>query len=126
MKATPRAIVKEAIRLMSVGTSTCEVAQQLNISNGTASNIYSSNKENMPVNKGGRPRKIQAETVEHLKLSMKRGTLRTAKGTEDKAHELLEAPFSTITIRRRLREAGLTAKGRSRGQHSNHAISEVA
>ncbi|KAG0201633.1 hypothetical protein BGX33_010188, partial [Mortierella sp. NVP41] len=71
MKATPKAILKEAIRLISAGTSTREIARQLNISNGTASNIYSSNKESMPANKGDRPRKIQAETVEYLKLSRK-------------------------------------------------------
>ncbi|OAQ22056.1 hypothetical protein K457DRAFT_1809979, partial [Linnemannia elongata AG-77] len=95
---------------MSAGTSVRETARQLNISLGTTSKIYASNKENMPVNKGGRPRKIQANTVEYLKLHMMRGSLRTAKEARDKANELLPAPVSTTTIRRRLREAGLIAK----------------
>jgi hypothetical protein len=66
----------------------------------------------MPVNKGGRPRKIHAETVEYLKLNMKRGTIRTDKEAKCKANELLDTPVSTTTIRRRLREAGLIAKSK--------------
>lgn len=112
MKPTPKAIIKDAIRLMSEGVSTRETARQLNISQPMASRIYSRNKENMPVNKGGRPRKIQAETVEYLKLNLKRGYLRTAKEARNKANEVLPAPVSTSTIRRRLREAGLIAKRR--------------
>jgi transposase len=110
MKPTPKATIKDAIRLMSEGVSTRETARQLNISQPMASKIYSSNKENMPVNKGGRPRKLQTETVEYLKLNFKRGSLRTAKEARNKANELLPAPVSTSTIRRRLREAGLIAK----------------
>ncbi|KAF9093945.1 hypothetical protein BGX23_002714, partial [Mortierella sp. AD031] len=110
MRSTPKPIIKEALRLMSAGISTREAARQLNISLGTASKIYSSNKKNMPVNRGGRSRKIHAETVDYLKLNMKRGCLRTAKEARDKANELLPAPVSTSTIRRRLREAGLIAE----------------
>ncbi|KAI1282620.1 hypothetical protein EDD11_001308, partial [Mortierella claussenii] len=102
--------IKEAIRLMSTGITTRETARQLGISSATASNIYSSNKENMPINKGGRPRKINPETVDFLKLNMKRGRFRTAKEARDKANELLPASVSTSTIRRRLQEAGLIAK----------------
>lgn len=110
MKPTPKAVIREAIGLMAAGTSTRKTAQQLNISKSMAAKIYASNKENMPVNKGGRPRKIQAETVEYLKLNMMRGSLRTPKEAKDKANKLLPAPVSTATIRRRLKEAGLIAK----------------
>jgi transposase len=99
---------------MSAGTSTRETARQLNISLGMASKIHSSNKENMPVNKRGRPRKIQADTVEYLKLNMKRECLNTAKEARDKANELLPASVSISTIRRRLREAGLIAKRKAK------------
>jgi transposase len=110
MKPTPNATIEEAIRLMSTGTSTRETAHQLKISPTTASNIYTNNKENMPTNKGGRPRKIRTETVNFLKLNMKHSLLKTAKEARDKANELLPEPVSTSTIRRRLQEAGLIAK----------------
>jgi hypothetical protein len=110
MKPTPPHIVKEAIRLLSAGTSTREAASRLNISPSMACKIFRNNKENMPINKGGRPRKIQTETVEYLKVNMKRGTLRTVKEARDKANHLLPDPVSASTIRRRLREARLIAK----------------
>jgi transposase len=110
MKPIPKAIIKDAIRLMSEGISTRKTARQLNISQSKASRIYSSNKENMPVNKGGRPRKLQAETIEYLKVSFKRGYLKAAKEARDKANDLLSASVLTSTIRRQLREAGLIAK----------------
>ena len=101
---------KQAIKLMQDGTSTRDTAQLLNISRATAGRIYASNKENMPVNKGGRPRKIPAETVEYLKLNLKRGVLKTAVQAKNKANELLQHDVSVSTVRRRLREAGLIAK----------------
>ncbi|KAG0202310.1 hypothetical protein BGX33_009780 [Mortierella sp. NVP41] len=110
MRPTPKPIVKEAIRLMSEGVSTRGTAQQLNISPSMARKIYSSNREKMPTatNKGGRPRTIKAETVEYLKINMKRKRIRITPEARDKANELLPAPVSTTTIRRRLKEAGLT------------------
>lgn len=99
-----------AIKLMQEGVSTREAAQCLKISPATASRIYSSNKENMPINKGGRPRKIPAETVEYLKLNLKRGIFKTAVQAKNKANDLLQEPVSVSTVRRRLREAGLIAK----------------
>jgi transposase len=110
MKPIPKAIIKDAIRLMSEGISTRETACRLNISQSMASRIYSSNKEKMPVNKVCQPRKLQAETTEYLKVNFKRGYLKTAKEARDKANDLLPASVSTSTIRRQLREAGLIAK----------------
>jgi len=110
MKAVPPLTVKNAIKLMQDGISTRETAQRLKISPATARRIYASNKENMPVNKGGRPRKILAETVDYLKLQMKRGELKTAVAATVKANELLPQAVSAVTVRRRLREAGLIAK----------------
>lgn len=95
---------------MREGVSVRETAHRLMISLGSVSNIYSANKENMNINKGGRPRKTTAETIEHLKLDMKRGILRTAVEATAEANRLLPQPVSVITVRRRLREAGLIAK----------------
>ncbi|KAG0352412.1 hypothetical protein BGZ54_002810, partial [Gamsiella multidivaricata] len=90
---------------MEAGLSTGETATRLKISTATRSRIYSSNKENMPMNKGGRPRKINAETVEFIKLNLKRGVLQTAVQAKTQANQLLPQPVSITTIRRRLREA---------------------
>ncbi|KAF9996324.1 hypothetical protein BGZ80_007269, partial [Entomortierella chlamydospora] len=78
MKPVLKAKVSEAIMLMTEGVSTRETAHRLKISKTTATKIRSDNKENMPVNKGGHPRKITAEVVEHIKLNIKRGVLKTA------------------------------------------------
>jgi hypothetical protein len=64
----------------------------------------------MPSNKGGRPTKIPTETVEFLKMNMKRGVLKTAVEAAKKANELLPQPVSLATVRRRLRGSGLLAK----------------
>ena len=110
MKPIPKAKVNEAIRLMEAGVSVRETARLLMISRATASRIHSANKENMQVNKGGRPRKATAEVIEHIKLNMKRGMLKTAVEAKKEANQLLTRPVSAMTIRRRLREVGLIAK----------------
>jgi len=110
MKPLPQATIKEARRLMIDGLSTRETARRLGISPASACRIYSDSKENMPVNKGGRPRKISAETVEYLKVNMKRGTLRTAVEATKSANLILPDTESVSTVQRRLKEAGLTAK----------------
>lgn len=110
MKPTPYRTVKEAIRMMMSGASTRETSHTLKISQSTASNIYSQNKENMPIHKGGRPRKTTPDVIEHVKLNMKRGILRTGYEATSEANQLLEQPVSHMTVRRRLREAGLIAK----------------
>jgi len=110
MKPLTRAKVNEAIGLMSEGFSTRETAGMLGISPAFAGRVYSSNKENMPVNRGGRPRKISTDTVEFLKVNMKRGVLKTAIEATKRANELLPQPVSFSTIRRRLRDARLMAK----------------
>ena len=95
---------------MTEGVSVRETAHRLKISLGSVSNIRSANKENMSINKGGRPRKTTAETIEHLKLDMKRGILRTSVEATAEANRLLPQPVSAVTVRRRLKEAGLIAK----------------
>jgi transposase len=112
MKPLPQAKVKEAIRLMSGGVSTRETARRLVISPSSAKRIYSENKENMTVNKGGRPRKIPSETVEYLKVNLKRGVLKTATEAKNVANEMLPQAVSASTVRRRLKEVGLIAKRR--------------
>ncbi|KAF9944090.1 hypothetical protein BGZ70_005056, partial [Mortierella alpina] len=110
MKATAASKTREATQLMQEGFSTREVATRLNISPATVARIHANNKENIPVNKGGRPRKLGSEAVEHIKLNLKRGALKTAKEAHATANELLPEPVSYTIIRRRLREAGLIAK----------------
>lgn len=110
MRPIPKSKVDEAIRLMKEGVSTREAARRLKISPSTAANIHSANKENMPVNKGGRPRTVTTDVVEHIKLNMKRGVHRTAVDATKEANHLLSQPVTVSTIRRRLREAGLIAK----------------
>lgn len=110
MKPLPQTKVNEAIKLMTEGLTTRETAERLKISPASASRIYSSNKENMPVNKGGRPRKISADTVEFLKVNVKRGVFKSAVDATKKVNELLSQPVSVATVRRRLRGSGLLAK----------------
>ena len=110
MKAVPSSVVKHATMLMQEGLSTRDTAQRLGISHATAGRIRSDNKENMPINKAGRPRKIPAETVEYLKLNVKSGVLKTVVEAKSKANEILPEAVSASTVRRRLRESGLIAK----------------
>ena len=110
MKAVPSSVVKHATMLMQEGLSTRDTAQRLGISHATAGRIYSNNKENMPVNKGGRPRKIPAETVEYLKLNVKSGVLKSVVEAISKVNEILPEDISVWTVRTRLRESGLIAK----------------
>jgi transposase len=110
MKAIPLVTVKKAIKLLQEGNSVRETAIHLKISPATVGRIRSDNKENLPINKGGRPRKIPAETVEYLKLNLKRGVFKTAIDAKNSANETLPQAVSVWTVRRRLREAGLIAK----------------
>ncbi|KAF9991346.1 hypothetical protein BGZ79_004647, partial [Entomortierella chlamydospora] len=73
-----KAKVSEAIMLMMDGVSTREIVYFLKISKTTVTNIRPDNKENMAVNKGSHPWKIAAEVVEHIKLNIKTGILKTA------------------------------------------------
>ena len=110
MKPVPLATMKLAIKLMQEGHSTREVAERLVISRSTTARIYADNRENMPDNKEGRPRKLPAETVDYLKINLKRGILKTAVAAKDRAIEILQEPVSVWTVRRRLQESGLIAK----------------
>ncbi|KAG0352630.1 hypothetical protein BGX24_007508, partial [Mortierella sp. AD032] len=110
MKPIQQETIKNAIWLMKDGFSMRETAKRLNISKSTVAKIRFKDKENMEKDNGGRPRKITAETTEHLKLNMKRGVLRTSIYAMKEANRLLPQPVSVTTVRRRLREAGIIAK----------------
>jgi len=83
---------------MQDGFSTRETAKRLNISKSAVARIRLENKENMEENNGGRPRKLTAETVEHLKLNMKRGVLRTSFDAMKEANRMLQQPVSALTV----------------------------
>ncbi|KAF9979053.1 hypothetical protein BGZ75_009849, partial [Mortierella antarctica] len=71
--------IREATKeLLEQGSSVRQVANTLNISKSKVGNIFKENKENMPVNKGGRPRKISDQTVQHLNIGLKPDQFRTA------------------------------------------------
>ena len=110
MKAKSQALVKEAIRLVKDGLSTHEAATQLGINQSTVSRMLARNKENVPINRGGRPRKLQPENVEYVKLNLKRGVFKTAVEATKAVNGILKEPVSAETVRRRLKEAGLLAK----------------
>lgn len=110
MKPTPLPIIKMAIKHMQDGFSTRETALKLNISHTTVARIVTNNKENIPTNKGGRPRRILPTTVEHIKLNLKRGILKSASEALNQANEVNPVPISVSTIKRGLKESGLTAK----------------
>lgn len=110
MKPTPQETGKKAIWLMKKCVSTRETAKRLKISKSTAARIHLENKENMKEDKGGRPRKIPVDTVEHLKVNMKRGILKASVEAMNEANRLLPRPVSLTTIQRHLKEVGLIAK----------------
>jgi len=110
MKAIPQETAKLAIHLMQGGLSVRQTAERLKISSATAGRLFQNSKENMPINKGGRPRKISAQTVEHLKVGLKRGIFKTAVEAHKETITLVPEPVSVKTVRRRLTEAGLIAK----------------
>jgi hypothetical protein len=110
MKPTAPSTIKEAIRLTEEGLSSREAALHLKISHTTVRRIVSNNKENIPLIKGVRPRKILPSTVEHIKLNLKRGLLGTAVEATHQANQINPQPVSVTTIKKRLREAGLIAK----------------
>lgn len=110
MKKIPDSKTREAIRLFQLGHSARQVAQELNISKTTAGNILKKNKENVPHNPGGRPRKLDDETVKHLKLNLKRGVLRTAVDATKEANTMLQETISRQTVSRRLVEVHMKFK----------------
>jgi transposase len=100
---------REALKLMAEGASTQDVSKILGISNSTASLLRKNNKENIPISYGGCPRKISAESMEYLKLNIQI-KIKTAVEAKKKANNLLPEPLSDISVRHRLKEAGLAAK----------------
>ena len=81
---------------MSDGLSTRKTAECLGISPTSAKRIRSMDKENMPINRGGRPEKLSSDTVELLKVDMKRGILKTAIEATKKANELYTSTARVI------------------------------
>ncbi|KAI1317520.1 hypothetical protein EDD11_008327 [Mortierella claussenii] len=121
MKALPRIKVNEAKRLMSDGLSIRETARRLHISPASACRIRAECEKNEPgtmlPNKGGRPRKLSKEMVDYIKISLKRGTLKTAVDATNTVNKVLPEPLSPVTVstvRRCLKEEGLLAKKRVR------------
>lgn len=110
MKPTAPHTIKNALKLLQQGKSTRATAKQLNISHTTVRNIAVSNDLNLSKFKGGRPRKILASTVHHIKLNLKRGLIKSASEGLVQASAINPVPVSIATLRRRLREAGLIAK----------------
>lgn len=110
MKQIPKDKINRAIELFRENYSTRQIAQQLNISKGAAANIFKDNKENLPVNLGGRPRKMNPELVNHLKLNLKRGVHRTAVDATKEANTISPVPVSRQTVSRELVEAGMKFK----------------
>ncbi|KAF9122507.1 hypothetical protein BG015_005535 [Linnemannia schmuckeri] len=88
---------------MSAGTSIREAARRLHNSPRMDSKTHAIIKEIMPVNKGGRPKEIQARPVDCLELKMKRSMIRTATEATTVANEFLPETVSLTTFRRRLR-----------------------
>ncbi|KAF9343090.1 hypothetical protein BGX34_007232, partial [Mortierella sp. NVP85] len=110
MRKTPNDKAAAAIVLLRLGHSTRYVAQELNISKTTVIKFRSMDKENIPNNPGGRPRKMNDELVKHLKLNLKRGVLRTAVDAAKEANRILPDPVSKHTVARRLVEVQMKFK----------------
>jgi transposase len=110
MRKIPESKTNAAKRLFELRYSTRQVAQELDISNATAARILKENKENVPHNPGGRPRKMNDELVNHLKLNLKRGILKTAVDATKEANTMLEEPVSRQTVCRRLVEVQMKFK----------------
>lgn len=110
MRATPPAKKREALGLLQNGHSTREIATITGISQRSVSNIIQDNKENVPHNVGGRPRKLSIEAAEYAKLMIKCGRAKTAVDATKKLNRVLPAPVSARTVRRGLRDVGMGAE----------------
>ncbi|KAF9109516.1 hypothetical protein BGX27_007545 [Mortierella sp. AM989] len=111
MKATPSTTVHEAVQLLKDGKSTRQTAEILNISAATASRILASHKDEMPkdhkMSKGGRPRKITADTVDSLRNNVESGNIKSLDDAKDIVDKMVSGSVSMATVKRRMKEAGL-------------------
>ncbi|KAG0203917.1 hypothetical protein BGX33_008814 [Mortierella sp. NVP41] len=82
----------EALRMMAEGASIGKVSRKLDMSTSTASLIRNTDKENMPIKKAGRPRKLPQQAVDYLKAEMRQEPLKTAAGL--RARQASEKPTS--------------------------------
>ncbi|KAG0011340.1 hypothetical protein BGZ80_000757 [Entomortierella chlamydospora] len=92
------------------GHPTREVANRTGISQRTVSTILQNNKESVPDNTGGRPRKLPIGMAEYAKLMMLRGQVTTATAATKSLNQLLPEPVSVDTVRRGLREVGMKSE----------------
>ncbi|KAF9981345.1 hypothetical protein BGZ79_006133, partial [Entomortierella chlamydospora] len=110
MRAIAVAKKREALGLLQDGRSTREVATMVGISQQSVSNIVQENKENIPNNLGGRPRKLSLGAAEYAKAMIKRGRVKTAVAATKILNQELPEPVSARTVRRGLCEVGLEAE----------------
>ncbi|KAF9140889.1 hypothetical protein BGX21_007009, partial [Mortierella sp. AD011] len=100
----------EALALLQGGRSTREVATIIGISQRSVSAIVKENKENVPDNVGGRPRKLSFGAAEYAKAMIQRGQVKTAVAATKALNQVLPEPVSVRTVRRGLRDVGMEAK----------------
>ncbi|KAF9939012.1 hypothetical protein BGZ65_011744 [Modicella reniformis] len=98
----------ETLRLIQEGRSTHQVAKMFDICHNSVRNILLRNKENVPKNSGGRPRKLEEDTVNYLNL--KRDVFKTAVEATKEANKIMSEPVSVSTVNRRLHEVHLKNK----------------
>ena len=110
MRPLSTTIRKKAFDLLKKGISTRQVAALLNISQRSAANILTLNKNNLAITKGGRPHKLTTKDAHIARLDLKRGRARSAVQATKRLNETLAADVSVQTVRRALKEIGMIAK----------------
>ncbi|KAF9103899.1 hypothetical protein BGX29_002792 [Mortierella sp. GBA35] len=95
----------EALRMMAEGASIGKVSRKLDMSTSTASLIRNTDKENMPIKKAGRPRKLPQQAVDYLKAEMRQEPLKTAVDAQKGVNSLLPQSVSDRTAGLRARQA---------------------
>ncbi|KAF9945849.1 hypothetical protein BGZ65_010296, partial [Modicella reniformis] len=89
-----------ALRLTREGQSTRQVAKTVDLCLNSVRRIHLWNKENVPMNSGGRPRKLDESMVNPLKLNLKRGFFKSAVQATKEADKLRTVPVSVYTFNR--------------------------
>ncbi|KAF9945670.1 hypothetical protein BGZ65_010499, partial [Modicella reniformis] len=67
-----------SFKVIREGQSTHQVAKRLDICHNSVRRTLMRNKENVPKKPGGRPRKLDENMINHLKLNLKRGVFKSA------------------------------------------------
>jgi len=110
MRPIPKTKKTQAATLLREGYSTHAVASQLGISQRAVSTILQGNKENIPINIGGRPRKLPRESAEYARHLLLQGKVRTTVTATKCLNKTLPAPVSVETVRRGLKAIGMGCK----------------